>query len=43
MTRGMALALLMLAAEIAAGVGYVWAAQDRSINAAHNALHGKRR
>lgn len=37
MTRGMALALLMLAAEFAAGIGYVWAAQDRSIDAAYAA------
>lgn len=37
MTQGMALALLMLAAELAAGIGYVWTAQDRSIDAAHAA------
>jgi len=37
MTRGMALALVMLAAELAAGIGYVWASQDRSINAAYAA------
>ena len=37
MTRGMALALMMLAAELAAGIGYVWESQDRSINAAHAA------
>jgi len=42
MTRGMALALLMLAAEFAAGIGYVWTAQNRSINAAHSALHKRR-
>lgn len=42
MTRGMALAILMLMAELAAGIGYVWTAQDRSINAAHSALHGRR-
>lgn len=38
MTRGMALAIIMLAAELAAGIGYIWTAQDRSINAAHAAL-----
>lgn len=38
MTRGTALALLMLFAELAVGIGYVWTAQDRSIDAAHNAL-----
>ena len=37
MTRGMALAIIMLAAELAAGVAYVWTAQDRSISAAHAA------
>ena len=37
MSRGAALALLVLAAEIAAGIGYVWTAQDRSIDAAHAA------
>lgn len=37
MTRGTALALLMLAAELAAGIGYVWTAQDRSIDAAYAA------
>lgn len=41
MTRGMALALMMLAAELAAGVAYVWTAQDKSIDAAHRALQGK--
>jgi hypothetical protein len=34
----MALALFMLAAELAAGIGYVWTAQNKSINAAHAAL-----
>ena len=38
MTRGMALALMMLAAELAAGIGYVWTAQGHSIDAAHRAL-----
>jgi hypothetical protein len=42
MSRGTALALLMLMAELAAGIGYVWTAQDRSIDAAHAALQGKR-
>lgn len=37
MTRGMALALMMLFAELAAGIGYVWTAQDRSIDAAYAA------
>lgn len=37
MTRGMALAILMLMAEFAAGIGYVWTAQDRSIDAAYAA------
>lgn len=37
MSKGMALAIIMLAAELAAGIGYVWTAQDRSINAAHAA------
>lgn len=37
MTRGMALAVLVLAAELAAGIGYVWTAQDRSIDAAYAA------
>lgn len=37
MTRGMALALIMLAAEFAAGIGYVWTAQNRSIDAAYAA------
>ena len=37
MTRGMALAILMLTAELAAGVAYVWGSQDRSIDAAHAA------
>ncbi len=37
MTKGMALAVLMLAAELAAGIGYVWTAQDRSIDAAYAA------
>jgi hypothetical protein len=37
----MALALLMLAAEIAVGVAYVWSAQDRSIDAAY-AARGRR-
>ena len=37
MTRGMALALLMLAAELAAGIGYVCSAQDRSIDTAYAA------
>lgn len=41
MTRGMALALLMLAAEFAAGIGYVWTAQNRSIDAAY-AARGRR-
>jgi len=36
-TKGMALAVLMLAAELAAGIGYVWTAQDRSIDAAYAA------
>jgi len=36
-TKGMALAVLMLAAELAAGIGYVWAAQNRSIDAAYAA------
>jgi hypothetical protein len=38
MSKGMALALMMLAAELAAGIGYVWTAQDRSISAAHQML-----
>lgn len=42
MTRGMALALIVLFAELAVGIGYVWSSQDRSINAAHSALHGRR-
>jgi hypothetical protein len=29
---------MMLAAELAAGIAYVWTAQDRSIDAAHAAL-----
>jgi len=33
----MALAILMLAAELAAGVTYIWTAQDRSIDAAYAA------
>lgn len=37
MTRGMALALIVLTAEFAAGIGYVWSSQDRSIDAAHAA------
>ncbi len=37
MSRGMALAILVLAAELAAGIGYVWTAQDRSIDAAYAA------
>ena len=37
MTRGMALALIMLTAELAAGVAYVWTAHDRSIDAAYAA------
>lgn len=37
MTRGTALALLMLFAEFAAGIGYVWTAQNRSIDAAYAA------
>lgn len=37
MTRGTTLALILLAAEIAAGVTYAWAAQDRSIDAAYAA------
>lgn len=37
MTRGTALALMMLFAEFAVGIGYVWSAQDRSINAAYAA------
>ena len=40
MSRGMALAIIMLAAELAAGIGYVWGSQDRSIDAAH-AARGK--
>jgi len=35
----MALAILMLAAELAAGVTYIWSSQDRSIDAAYAALH----
>jgi hypothetical protein len=34
----MALAILMLTAELAVGIGHVWTAQDRSINAAHAAM-----
>jgi|688.fasta_scaffold111872_7 hypothetical protein len=41
MTRGMALALLMLMAEFAAGIGYVCTAQNRSIDAAY-AARGRR-
>ena len=41
MTRGTALALLVLAAELAVGIGYVWTAQDRSIDAAY-AARGRR-
>lgn len=37
MTRGMALAILMLMAELAAGIGYIWTAQNRSIDAAYAA------
>ena len=37
MTRGTALALLVIAAELAAGIGYVWTAQNRSIDAAYAA------
>lgn len=37
MTRGTALALIVLAAELAAGIGYVWTAQNRSIDAAYAA------
>jgi hypothetical protein len=41
MTKGMALALMMITAELAAGVAYVWGSQDRSIDAAH-AARGQR-
>ena len=41
MTRGMALALMMITAELAAGIGCVWTAQGRSIDAAYAALKGR--
>lgn len=42
MTRADVIALATLALAATAWTATVWTAQDRSIDAAHHALHGKR-